>query len=67
MNKTIGLVVLILGIVFLVWGFNASDSAASDVSRFFNGAPTDKAILLLVIGGALTIFGGLNVLRGGQR
>ncbi len=50
MNRVIYIVLLVVGVVLLVWGVRASESFSSDVSRFFTGSPTDKAIWL-VIGG----------------
>jgi hypothetical protein len=52
MNKLLGLALLVGGIVLIVHGVNATNSFTSDVSRFFTGAPTDKAIWM-VIGGTL--------------
>jgi len=42
MNKGIGIALLIIGIVLIVYGINASDSASSGFSRIFTGAPTIK-------------------------
>jgi hypothetical protein len=53
MNKGISVAFLIIGVILLVFGLNAYHSASSDVSRFFTGAPTDKALWLL-IGGVLS-------------
>ena len=52
MNKPISLALLIGGIILIVYGVSASDSAASGFSRFFTGSPTDKTMWLL-IGGAI--------------
>ena len=60
MNKGISVVLLVAGVILLVFGFNAYHSASSDVSRFFTGAPTDKALWLLIggaIAGIVGIFG----------
>lgn len=48
MNKNISIALLIVGIVLIAFGLNAYHSASSDVSRFFTGAPTDKALWLLM-------------------
>lgn len=50
MNKIVSLALLLGGIVLIIVGVNATHSFASDVSRFFTGSPTDKAIWM-VIGG----------------
>jgi hypothetical protein len=48
MNKAIMLAILAGGIVLVVYGVSASKSFSSDISRFFTGSPTDKAIWMLV-------------------
>lgn len=63
MNKGIGMALLVIGIVLVVFGFNASDSASSDVSRFFTGAPTNKTLWLLLGGIASVIVGAVMTLR----
>lgn len=57
MNKSISVALLVAGVVLLVFGFNAYHSASSDVARFFTGAPTDKALWLLISGLVASIVG----------
>ncbi len=57
MNKTIGLALLIGGIVLMIFGINASESLASDISRTFTGAPTDKSLGLLIGGVVMAVVG----------
>lgn len=45
------------GIIMVIFGINASQSFASDVSKFFTGTPTDKAVWLVIVGCILTIIG----------
>jgi hypothetical protein len=63
MNKAIGIALLAVGIILIVFGINSSNSVASDFSRFFTGAETNKTIWLLVGGVASTIVGGVMSLR----
>jgi Protein of unknown function (DUF3185) len=46
------------GIVLVLFGVNAMDSASSDISRFFTGAPTDRATWMLV-GGVVMLAAGV--------
>ena len=57
MNKLFSLTLLIGGIVLIVMGFNATHSFTSDVSRFFTGSPTDKAVWMLIGGVAAALVG----------
>jgi hypothetical protein len=50
MNTVLGIALLAAGALLIVLGINASNSLASDVSRFFSGSPTDRSIWLLVLG-----------------
>lgn len=63
MNKGFALGLLIAGIVCLIWGFTAVDSFTSDLSRFFSGAPTNKAIWLLIVGTIATLAGFFGMAR----
>ncbi len=64
MNKIISLTLLIGGVVLTIIGINATNSFSSDVSRFFTGSATDKAVWLLIGGIAATIVGLIGTLRG---
>ncbi len=63
MNKSISVVLLVAGVVLLVFGYNAYHSAASDLSRFFTGEPTDKALWLLGGGLAASVAGLVGVVK----
>ncbi len=57
MKPIISIILLVGGIVLIVFGITASDSIGSDFSRLFTGAPTDKAIWLLIGGIVATVAG----------
>ena len=57
MNKAFSLALLGGGIVLMIIGINATNSFGSDVSRFFTGSPTDKAIWMLIGGIVATVVG----------
>jgi uncharacterized membrane protein YidH (DUF202 family) len=64
MNKLISLAILAGGIVLVVIGVAATKSFASDVSRFFTGSPTDKAIWMMICGIVAIIIGLAGLSRG---
>jgi hypothetical protein len=57
MNKIVALALLVGGIVLIVVGVNATNSFSSDVSRFFTGSPTDKAVWMLIGGIVAAVIG----------
>jgi hypothetical protein len=67
MNNIVGFVILAVGVVLLIFGFNESHSFGSDVSRAFTGNPTDRAVWML-IGGVIAVVVGLFLaIRGVRR
>ncbi len=68
MKMPIGLALAAIGIVLLIIGISASDSVASDVSRFFTGEPTDRAIWFTLGGVAALVVGlGISLFPNGKR
>ncbi len=67
MNKVVSLVILAGGIVLVTYGVAASESLSSDISRFFTGSPTDKAIWMLIGGVVAIIIGLAGLFRGSKR
>jgi len=63
----ISIAVLVGGIALIVFGVSASNSLNSDISRFFTGSPTDKAIWMLVGGAAASIAGAVGLVLGLKR
>ena len=66
MNKVISLALLAGGVLLMIFGISASKSLGSDISRFFTGSPTDKAIWMLIGGVVLSIVGLAGLLRGSK-
>jgi hypothetical protein len=67
MNKSIAIALLIGGIILLAFGISASTSFSSDLSKFFTGSPTDKAIWMVVGGTVAAVAGLIFMLRAGKR
>ena len=67
MNRIVSLALLVGGVVLMIIGINATNSFSSDVSRFFTGSPTDKAIWMLIGGLVAAIVGLTMTLRGSKQ
>ena len=66
MNKALSIALLAGGIVLIVIGANATKSFSSDVSRFFTGSPTDKAVWMLIGGIVAASIGLFGTMRGAK-
>jgi hypothetical protein len=67
MNKLLSVTLLIGGIALIVIGINATNSFNSDVSRFFTGSATEKAIWMLIGGILAAIIGLAGTMRGAKQ
>ena len=67
MNKIVSLALLIGGITLMIYGIKATNSFGSDVSRFFTGSPTDKAIWMLIGGIVASVIGLVGTLRSSKQ
>ena len=64
MHKAVALALLAGGILLIVFGVSAAQSFSSDMSRFFTGSPTDKAMWMLLGGVVVSIVGVVGLGRG---
>ena len=67
MNNLVSIALIVGGVVLIIFGINAMNSFSSDVSRFFTGSPTDKAVWMLLGGVVATAVGVGLTLRGRKR
>jgi len=63
MNKVVWVSLLVAGVVLIVFGVQAMNSLESDVTRFFKGTPTDKAMWMLIGGIVAAAVGTFGILR----
>lgn len=61
-NKLIGVVLLVVGVVLLYFGFQASQSVGDQVAETFTGQFTDETMWFLIGGAAAVAAGGFMVL-----
>lgn len=66
MNKAFSLGLIVVGVILIIYGINASESVSSDFSRLFTGNPTDKTIWFLVGGIAAAAVGAFGLFRGSK-
>lgn len=62
MNKSLAIVLLLVGLVLLGVGINAANSITSETSTAITGSPTDKSLWLMIGGGAAALVGLIGVI-----
>lgn len=60
MSKPLSLAILTAGVVLLLFGLQAGNSFASDAKEAFTGTPTDKSMMLIVVGLLGIVVGGVS-------
>lgn len=63
MNRILSIGLLVAGVILLILGVAASESFSSEVSEAVQGAPSDKAIWLLVGGALCGVVGFAGLMR----
>jgi hypothetical protein len=63
-QRLVGLVLIVIGIVVLIMGFNASHSVADQVSNTFTGRFTQATTWYILGGIASALIGGVMLLSG---
>ncbi|MEI8670377.1 DUF3185 family protein [Pseudoalteromonas sp. B131b] len=61
-NKIIGIVLIVIGIALIMWGYDVYDAAASQLSRAFSGDTSIEA-WAGIIGGAICVLIGIKKLK----
>jgi hypothetical protein len=56
-QRIFGLVLLVVGVIVLIVGMNASNSAADQISHTFTGRFTQATAWYIIGGGAAALFG----------
>jgi len=57
MQKTTGTICLLIGLTLLVGGRKIANAFGAEVQPPFNGAPTDRAVYLYIIGVVIALLG----------
>lgn len=55
--KIIGLVLVVVGVGFAVWGFQLSDSLESQLTQAVTGSETDRVMTYYIFGAVSSIVG----------
>ncbi len=66
-QRIAGIVLLVVGLIVLFVGINASHSAADQISQTFTGRFTHDTAVYMIGGGAAALLGLLLVVVGGSR
>lgn len=61
MQKLVGIILIVVGVLLAVSGYNAAHEIGAKVHHVFTGSVPDRARLLLIGGGAVLLLGVLQI------
>lgn len=61
-QKLLGIILVVIGIILLVFGFNASQSLGDQVTETFTGHFTDETMWYIIGGAVAVVVGGFLAL-----
>ena len=64
MQKGIGVICLVVGVLLIVWGYNMAQSVGGRVTNLFTGSPGDKPMWLYIGGAVLGALGLYQIFSG---
>lgn len=64
MNRILAIVLLVVGVALLFWGYQESETLTSEASEMVTGEPTDNAMWFLISGAIIGVIGLYGLLRG---
>ncbi len=57
MQKIVGIICLVAGVLLIVWGYNMAQSVGGQLQQVFTGSPGDKPMWLYIGGAVLAALG----------
>lgn len=62
-NKVLGIVLLVIGVILLFFGYNASQSLGEQMAESFTGRFTDQTMWYIIAGATSVVVGAVLTLR----
>ncbi len=63
-SQIVGVVLVVVGVILLGFGYNAAQSPADQLAETFTGTFTDQTMWFFILGAAAVVGGGLLALLG---
>jgi len=62
-NKTLYIVLLVVGVALIAWGFNDYGAFGNKLARSLSGRTSDRVMMLWIAGGALSLYGLFGLIK----
>ncbi|WP_455200089.1 DUF3185 family protein [Kaarinaea lacus] len=62
-KKHLSIVLLVIGVALIAWGFQVSEEVGSQLSSTFSGRPTDETLIFYIVGGIAAAIGLVGLIK----
>ena len=62
-KKMIGIILLVVGVVLISWGFNEAGSFGGKLSKAISGSPGDRVLWFYISGGVCSLLGLFSIFK----
>lgn len=62
-KKLIGIALLVIGVILLLFGFNATESVGEELTETFTGNYSDQTMMYLIGGAVAAVIGAVMLLK----
>lgn len=62
-KKQLSIILLVVGLGLIGWGFNVSGELGSQIESTFAGRPSDETLIFYVAGGILVLIGAIGLFK----
>ena len=62
-KKHLSIILLVIGIALIAWGFQVSEEVGSQITSTFSGRPTDETLIFYIVGGIAAAIGIIGLVK----
>jgi drug/metabolite transporter (DMT)-like permease len=62
-KKNLSIILLVVGVALIAWGYQVSGEVGSQISSTFSGQPTNETLIFYIAGGILALVGLVGIVK----
>ena len=62
-KKNLSIILLLVGVALIAWGYQVSGEVGSQISSTFSGQPTNETLIFYVAGGVIALVGLVGIFK----
>lgn len=62
-KKHLSIILLIIGVALIAWGFQVSGEVGSQITSTISGQPTDETLIFYIAGGVVALIGLVGIVK----